>query len=62
MKYFIWYNSATRDYNWGDEISFQIAISNSKDNAILAEEFVNTSSRIVEKITIKLNNNLALVQ
>lgn len=62
MKYFIWYNSTTREYNCGDEMSFQVAISSAQGSAILAEEFVNTSSRIVEKITSKLNSNLALVQ
>lgn len=62
MKYIIWYDASSRAYSWGDETAYHIAISNSQDNAILAEEFVNTSSKIVDKITAKLNRNLVLVQ
>ncbi len=62
MKYLIWYDSISGEYNWGDETAFQVAVSSSSDNAILAEEFVNTSMRIVEKITDKLNINLTLVK
>ena len=62
MKYLIWYDSRSGEYNWGDEQAYQIAVSSSSDNAILAEEFVNTSKRIVEKITSKLNKNLTLAK
>lgn len=62
MKYLIWYDASSKMYSWGDETAYHVAISNSADNAILAEEFINTSSKIVDKITAKLNQNLVLVQ
>ena len=62
MKYIIWYNASTRSYNWGDEMAYEMASSNSPDDSILAEEFTNTSVKIVEKITSKLNDNMILVQ
>ena len=62
MKYLIWYDASSGSYSWGDETAYHVAISNSQDNAILAEEFVNTSSKLVDKITAKLNRNLVLVR
>jgi len=62
MKYLIWYDSLTGEYNWGNEYAYEIAVSSSTEDAILAEVFINTSDRIVEKITSKLNKNLILVK
>ncbi len=62
MKYIIWYDSLNGEYNWGDKNAYDIACNLSEENAILAEEFVNTSERIVEKITAKLNKNLTLAK
>ena len=62
MKYIIWYDATIGEYRWGSEDDYREAVANTVDNAILAEEFMNTSSALVEKITDKLNKNLVLVK
>jgi len=62
MKYLIWYDATAGEYNWGTQAAYKEAFRNSADDAILAEEFVNTSENIVRKITLKLNKNLTLVK
>jgi len=62
MRYIIWYDSINGKYNWGSEKAYKFAFEQSSENAILAEEFTNTSEKLIEKITAKLNNNLTLVK
>ncbi|MGB3466410.1 MAG: hypothetical protein WBA74_14115 [Cyclobacteriaceae bacterium] len=62
MKYIIWYDATVGKYCCGDERAYRQAVASTTDNAILAEEFINTSPGLVEKITTKLNNNLIIVK
>lgn len=62
MKYIIWYDTAVGEYRWGNEDEYTKALAGTLDDTILAEEFVNTSPGLVEKITLKLNKNLVIVK